>query len=55
MPWGGVSDTVARALAYPTWVTMKLFGPVITVVQWIVRMTLHKARKASEAQPQAVA
>ncbi len=34
-------DTVARVLAYPTWVTMTLFGPVIIVVQWIVRATLR--------------
>jgi Mg2+/Co2+ transporter CorB len=34
------SDNVARALSAPMLVIVKLFGPVIFAVQWIVRMTL---------------
>jgi len=35
------SDDVARALSYPTLFAVKLFGPIVYAVQWIVRKTLR--------------
>ncbi|MDP3175347.1 MAG: HlyC/CorC family transporter [Phenylobacterium sp.] len=35
------SDDVARALSGPTLVVVKLFGPIIYAIQWIVRRTLR--------------
>ena len=34
------SDDVARALAFPTLLVIKVFGPIIYAIQWIVRKTL---------------
>ena len=34
------SDDVARVLALPTLVVVKVFGPIIYAIQWIVRKTL---------------
>ncbi|MBS0360764.1 MAG: HlyC/CorC family transporter [Proteobacteria bacterium] len=34
------SDDVARILAFPTYVVVRLFGPIIFAIQWVIRKTL---------------